>query len=378
MSGAVVLAAGGTGGHLFPAEAVAGELLHRGHIVHLVTDRRADAFAASLPAIARHRVRAGRIGGGPVAAAYGVAELMLGLVQARRLLRRIAPAAVIGFGGYPSLPTMLAAAQLGLPTAIHEQNAVMGRANRLLAPRMGLIATGFAAAAGLRTADSARAVHTGNPVRPEILAIGDSGYAPPDPERPIEVLILGGSQGAHALSEIVPAALIALPGSLRARLRVSQQARPEDLGAVASQYQANGIAAELAPFFEDVPSRLGRAHLVICRAGASTVAELAAAGRPALLVPYPHAADDHQSANARAFAEAGGGWVMPQAALSAAILSDRLRSLLGSPGILAQAAAQAHGFARRDAAEQLATLALAAKPKVEPAARKPAARERAA
>ena len=244
MSPVYVLAAGGTGGHLFPAEAVARRLVAGGGAVHLLTDRRADAFAEAVPGVTIDRVRAGQLGGGPLHAAYGLAELALGMVQARRLLRRLMPAAVVGFGGYPSAPTMLAAAQLGLPTLIHEQNAVFGRANRLLAPRALRIATGFAETAGLRAADKARAVHTGNPVRPAILAVGAAGYTPPEPGGPIELLVTGGSQGARVFSEIVPPALAALPADLRARLRVSQQARPEDRAGVAAQYQTLGVAAD--------------------------------------------------------------------------------------------------------------------------------------
>jgi UDP-N-acetylglucosamine--N-acetylmuramyl-(pentapeptide) pyrophosphoryl-undecaprenol N-acetylglucosamine transferase len=360
MSGNIVLAAGGTGGHLFPAEAVARALLGHRCAVHLLTDGRAETFAERLPEIALHRVCAGRLGGGPVRAAYGLAELAVGVVQARRLLRRLAPDAVIGFGGYPSVPTMLAAAQLGLPTVIHEQNAVAGRANRLLAPRMNRIAIGFPVTNGLRGADRTRAIHTGNPVRPAILALGGTDYAAPSFDGPIELLIIGGSQGARILSEVVPPALAALSPELRDALRLSQQARPEDLAAVAEQHRAHGIAAELAPFFSDMPERLRRAHLVIARSGASTIAELAAAGRPAVLIPYPHAMDDHQTANARAFAEAGGGWVIPQAVLNPGILADLLSALLAHPERLQKAAAQASEFARRDAAARLAELALVA------------------
>jgi UDP-N-acetylglucosamine--N-acetylmuramyl-(pentapeptide) pyrophosphoryl-undecaprenol N-acetylglucosamine transferase len=303
-------------------------------------------------------VRAGRLGGGPVDAAHGLAELALGVVQARRLLRRLAPAAVVGFGGYPSAPTMLAASLLGLPTLIHEQNAVLGRANRLLAPRARRIATSFPETEKLRPADRERAICTGNPVRPAIAAIDAADYCPPAADAPVEILVLGGSQGARALAEIVPAALTALPAGLRARLRVSQQARPEDLGAAEAAYAEGGIAVELASFFTDVPDRLARAHLVVCRAGASTVAELAAAGRPALLVPYPHAADDHQTANARAFAASGGGWVVPQAGLTPATLARRLGRVLDNPAALAAAGRQAAGLGRHDAARDLARLVL--------------------
>jgi UDP-N-acetylglucosamine--N-acetylmuramyl-(pentapeptide) pyrophosphoryl-undecaprenol N-acetylglucosamine transferase len=360
-----VLAAGGTGGHLFPAEALARELVRQGGAVHLATDRRADAFAAKVPGVAVYQVRAGRFGGGPLRVAYGVAEMALGIVQARRLLRRLAPDVVVGFGGYVSVPTMLAATQLGVPTLIHEQNAVLGRANRLLAPRVGRIATGFAETASLRPADRSRVVHTGNPVRPAILTVGQTAYAPPEPGRPIEMLILGGSQGARIFSDIVPSALAALPPELRSALRVSQQARPEDRDRVTADLQANGIVAEVETFFNDVPARLARAHLVICRSGASTIAELAATGRPALLVPYPHAMDDHQTANARAFADAGAGWTIPQSSLTQALLTERLAELLGDGARLNHAAAQARRFGCDDAAERLAALALALMPRNE-------------
>ena len=356
MTPVFVLAAGGTGGHLFPAEAVARLLVAGGGAVHLLTDRRADHFAAAVPGVTIDRVRAGRFGGGPLHAAYGLAELAVGMVQARRLLRRLMPAAVVGFGGYPSVPTMLAAVQLGLLTLIHEQNAVFGRANRLLAPRARRIATGFADTLALRPADRARAIHTGNPVRPAILAVGAAGYAAPEPGGPIELLAVGGSQGARVFSEIVPPALAALPAELRARLRVSQQARPEDRADAAAQYAALGIAADVQSFFDDMPTRLQRAHLVICRAGASTVAELAAAGRPAILVPYPHATDDHQTANAAAFVAAGGGWALPQGELTPATLANSLAALLADPAALSEAAAAARRSACDDAAERLARL----------------------
>jgi len=353
-----VLAAGGTGGHLFPAEALASELLSRGNRVHLATDGRADAIGGRLDGVETHRVRAGRFGGGPGQAIRALAELALGAIQARQLLRRLAPAGVIGFGGYPSVPTMLAAVYLGLPTLVHEQNAVLGRANRLLAPRARRIATGFPETAGLRFADRVRAVHTGNPVRPAILAVGGAGYKAPQLGRPIELLILGGSQGARVLSEVVPSALGALPEGLREVLRVSQQVRPEDLATVAEIYRRTGIAADLNAFFDDVPARLARAHLAICRAGASTVAELATVGRPALLIPYPHATDGHQTANARAFAEAGGGWVIPQSSLSSITLALYLDRLLSDGAGLSAAAQRAGALGRRDATQCLARLAL--------------------
>jgi UDP-N-acetylglucosamine--N-acetylmuramyl-(pentapeptide) pyrophosphoryl-undecaprenol N-acetylglucosamine transferase len=368
-----VLAAGGTGGHLFPAEALARELVRQGAQVQLATDRRADAFAEKVPGVTVCQVRAGRFGGGPLHVAYGVAEMALGIVQARRLLRRLAPDVVVGFGGYASVPTMLAATQLGIPTIIHEQNAVLGRANRLLASRVGQIATGFTETAGLRPTDRSRTIHIGNPVRPAILAVAEIAYAPPEPGRPIELLILGGSQGARIFSDVVPPALAALPPELRSTLRVSQQARPEDRDRVVADLKAAVITAEVETFFNDVPARLARAHLVICRSGASTIGELAAAGRPALLVPYPHAMDDHQAANARAFAEAGAGWTIAQSSLTVPLLTERLGEFLGDAARLSQAAAQARRFGRDDAAERLAALVIALAPLVDGAKKRRAA-----
>jgi UDP-N-acetylglucosamine--N-acetylmuramyl-(pentapeptide) pyrophosphoryl-undecaprenol N-acetylglucosamine transferase len=357
-----VLAAGGTGGHLFPAQALAEQLIRRGASVCLATDRRTDGFAAQLPGIEIRRICAGQLGGGPFRSIYGIAAMAVGLVEARHLLRRLDPKAVIGFGGYPSVPTMLAATQLGFATVIHEQNAVLGRANRLLARRARRIATGFAETAGLRPADRGRAVYIGNPVRPAIGAVARIAYRPPVPGAALELLILGGSQGARIFADIVPPALGALPPALRAALRVSQQARPEDCARVAAELESAGIAAEVSSFFTDVPERLARAQLVICRAGASTVAELAAAGRPAFLVPYPHATDDHQAANAGAFAAAGAGWLVPQSVLSAPMLTSLLAERLADGAGLAVAAAQARRFAVDDAAERLAATVLALVP----------------
>jgi len=358
VSGCFAVTAGGTGGHLFPAEALARELLSLGRAVHLVTDERIDIFGDRVFGAEVHRLRAARLTGSPAQAVRGLATLAAGAVQARRLLRQLSPAGVIGFGGYPSVPTMAAAAYLRLPIMIHEQNAVLGRANRLLAPMARQIATGFPTAVGLRPADRARAVHTGNPVRPEFVKAGRKDYSAPQPGGPIELLVLGGSQGAHALSKIVPRAVMMLPLRLRERLRISQQVRPEDLAAVSDIYRGGEIAAELKTFFDDVPERLVRAHLVICRAGASTVAELAAVGRPALLIPYPFATDDHQTANAGALSDAGGAWTIAQSSLAPASLAARLEYLFADSAVLATAAQDAWEFGRRDATQRLAQLAL--------------------
>ncbi len=352
--GPIVLATGGTGGHVFPAQALARALVARGYRLVLVTDRRGSAYGGLLGDLETHRIRAAGISGrGLTARISAVFQLGLGLLQARRLLKQLRPRAVVGFGGYPSVPTMVAAAQLRFTTVIHEQNAVLGRANRWLAPRADRIATAFDTTAMLQEADASRAVRTGNPVRPEIVAASQP-YQAPTGDGPIEILVTGGSQGASIFAEIIPAALAALPAGLRSRLKVTQQCREGDIDAVRRSYADGGITAELATFITDMPERLARAHLAICRSGASTVAELAAAGRPAIMVPYPHAIDDHQRENAARLCDAGGGWQLPQGDATAAALSELVGSLLAEPTRLQRAASCAHRIGAPDATERLA------------------------
>lgn len=351
----ILLAAGGTGGHMFPAEALAEELVARGHRVALITDARGKGFGDRQPAVEVHRISAGGIAGrGLAARARGALALLKGWFQARALLRRLRPAVVVGFGGYASVPTVMAAQRAGIKTVLHEQNAVLGRANRLLARQAAKIATSFDQVAGLPGGGSRDAVVTGNPVRPAIAAVADAPYPPFDGD--IHLLILGGSQGARVFSQVVPAAITMLPEPVRARLRLTQQCRAEDYAAVKDVYDRLGIVADLATFFADVPQRLARAHLAITRSGASTVAELCAAGRPAILVPYPHAADDHQSANARAAEAAGAAWTMAEPGFTPEALATRLDALLEAPATLAAAAVRAREAGRRDAATRLADL----------------------
>lgn len=349
----IILATGGTGGHVFPAQALARTLKNRGYRLVLITDRRGDAYGGLLGDLETHSISAAGISGrGLMARISAVFKLGIGLLQARRLLKKLRPRAVIGFGGYPSVPTMVAGAQLDLRTMIHEQNAVLGRANRVLASRADRIATGFENTAMLREADRERAIHVGNPVRPEIIA-ATRPYAAPTDDGPIEILITGGSQGASVFGEIIPPALAMLPEALRQRLRVTQQCR-ENMAGIKKTYAKARIEAELASFFDDIPGRLSRAHLVISRAGASTVAELAAAGRPAIMIPYPHAIDDHQRENAGRLCDAGGGWLMPQESLTAEALSGLIRSLIEAPEKLVDAAACAARVGIPDAAARLA------------------------
>jgi UDP-N-acetylglucosamine--N-acetylmuramyl-(pentapeptide) pyrophosphoryl-undecaprenol N-acetylglucosamine transferase len=352
--GLVVLAAGGTGGHLFPAEALARELMNRGHDVALVTDKRAQEFPVA--GVPTYRVPAGRFRPGPIGKLGAAIELARGMFAARNLLKRLDPSAVVGFGGYPSVPTMMAASWLRLPSMIHEQNAVLGRANRMLAGRVRRIATGFETVHGLTGEDHGKIVQTGNPVRPAILALRGQGYDPPEPGGPIRLLVIGGSQGARILSQVVPAALISLPRALQARLQVSQQVRAEDTETCRAAYAGSAIAVETRRFFDDIPERMRAAHLVITRAGGSTVAELTTAGRPAILVPFAAAIADEQTANARVLVERGAAWLLPEAEFTPAILSGQLERILQHPAALARAAAAAHRLGLPEAAQRLANL----------------------
>lgn len=358
----IVLAAGGTGGHVFPAEALAGELLARGYDLALLTDRRGVKWGGALDRVAIHSLRAGGIAGrGLKAKAKAILDLGLGVLQAKSLLETLKPAAVVGFGGYASIPGVTAALWRGVPALVHEQNAVLGRANRRLAAKAKRVATAFAEVKFLPK--DAEVTQVGMPVRAPIRALRDLPAPVLGEDGPIELLVLGGSQGATVFSQVIPAALKALPEGLRARLAVSQQARPADLAEAEAAYAGSGIDVTLKSFFDDVPERLGRAHLVISRSGASTVAELTTAGRPAILVPYPHAIDDHQTANAQALAETGGAWLMPQDVFTPEALTARLESLFAQPRALETAAAAARAAGRDDAAERLADAVVALLPK---------------
>ena len=355
MPGTVLLVAGGTGGHLFPALAAREVLVGRGWTVPIATDPRVGGFVEGVPAEETHRIRSATLASGnPVAVGRFAAAVGQGVLASRRLLRRLRPAVVVGFGGYPTVPPLIAARLAGVPIAVHEQNAVVGRANRLLIQLGATLATGFQAARG--GARARRLVHVGNPVRAAVRNAAGRQYQPPSPGEPFRLLVFGGSQGARVFSELIPAALAALPGELRRRVSVVQQARPEDIQAARSAFAAAGAGAELQPFFRDMPERIAQAHLVISRAGASTVSELAAIGRPAILVPYPHSLDHDQAENARALAAAGGAWVVPERELTSAALAARLASLMEDPELLGRAAAASRATGRTDAAERLADL----------------------
>jgi len=352
----IAIAAGGTGGHFFPAEALAAELKRRGFAVALLTDARSAGDRSAVFADAPRFVLKGSgiAGRGLMAKAKSALALAVGTLQARSILRRLRPAAVVGFGGYPSVAPVLAARSLSpRPRVIlHEQNAVLGRANRALARFADTLALSFPATTKLPQAASVEV--TGNPVRPAVAAFAGAGYIAAA-ER-FRLLVLGGSLGARVFSTLIPEALSHLPLDVMHAIDLVQQCRAEDIEQVRAIYAELNIAAELAPFFPDIAERLAAAHLVIARAGASTVAELAAVGRPSILVPLPSAIDDHQRANAIAIAEAGGAWMMHQTALFGADLAEFLLPLLSRPQDLTPLAAAAAAFGRIDAAERLADL----------------------
>ncbi|MGH6892967.1 MAG: undecaprenyldiphospho-muramoylpentapeptide beta-N-acetylglucosaminyltransferase [Dongiaceae bacterium] len=355
----ILLAAGGTGGHMFPAEALARALLTRGLTVDLATDARGQGFGDRLPQVRVHRIASGGVAGkGPIARLGNLLRLGWGVVQSRRLLRRLDPAVVVGFGGYPSVPPVWAAQQDEVPTILHEQNAVMGRANRFLARRAARLALSFDDVQFADRVGAERRTVTGNPVRPEVSAIADATYVAPRAGEPVRLFVMGGSLGARVFGKAVPDAVALLHQDLRRRLSIAQQARAEDMANVCEAYRALNLAVELRPFFEDVPERLRQAHLLVTRAGASTVAELTAAGRPAVLVPLPNSIDDHQMANARALESARGGWLLPENLLSPSALAKILEAALADPVRLEQAAAAAKSLGKRDAADRLADLVI--------------------
>ena len=354
MSGHLVIAAGGTGGHMFPAQALAETMLSRGWRVTLSTDARGARYAGGFPReVAREVVASATPARGGAAAKVAVPFRVGGGIAATVLrMARDRPAVVVGFGGYPSIPALTAATVLRLPRMIHEQNGVLGRVNEVFARRVDLVACGTWPTA---LPEGVEGIHVGNPVRRAVLERAGADYVPPG-EGAVDVLVIGGSQGARILSDVVPQALSALPHELRMRLRVSQQARQEDVERVTSFYRDQGIGAEIHTFFDDVPERMTRAQVVIARAGASTIADLTVIGRPAILIPYAAAAEDHQTANARGLEAAGGAEVMPEAGFMPEALTARLAGLVSQPKRAAAMARASLGYGKPDAAERLAEL----------------------
>jgi UDP-N-acetylglucosamine--N-acetylmuramyl-(pentapeptide) pyrophosphoryl-undecaprenol N-acetylglucosamine transferase len=350
-----VVAAGGTGGHLFPAEALARALTARGWRIVLATDSRGAQYAQHFPAEERLALEAATFkASNPVGVARGGLRILSGVLQARRAFDRLRPAAVIGFGGYPSLPGLIGAKLAGVPTLIHEQNAVLGRVNRFMAAHVDAVGCAFPTLEKAAPSVRARAVVVGNPVRPEIRALHDRPYVAPDTS--VRLLVTGGSQGARLLSEAVPEAIAMMAEGLRLRLKVEQQARSESMEVARKTYADAGVEAEIAPFFRDMAARLEAAHLVIGRAGASTVCELATAGRPSVLIPLKIAADDHQRFNAKLLVDAGAAEVIAEDEVTAERLCEVISRLITDPEGLARQAAAARSVARPDAAERLADL----------------------
>ena len=351
-----VLAAGGTGGHMIPAHALAEELMRRGHRVALVTDDRGARIPGLFHGVQVHILPAGRLGGGPAGWFKAVRNILTGRAMASRLYETFKPSAVVGFGGYPALPALLAAKSADIPSVVHEQNAVLGRVNRLLAGRVNAIATAYPDVARLKPKYLEKVHLVGNPVRPEVLALRDEPFPAFTDEGLLRVLVTGGSQGARVLSEIVPDGLAMLQPALRSRLQVTQQCRAEDLDAVRARYASHNIPAELGTYFEDMSARLADAHLFIGRAGASTIAELTDVGRPAILVPLPIATDDHQAVNAREMVKAGGARSIRQHKFTAKELAKQIQAMAQHPETLATAAHAAWNCGRPNASRDLADL----------------------
>jgi UDP-N-acetylglucosamine--N-acetylmuramyl-(pentapeptide) pyrophosphoryl-undecaprenol N-acetylglucosamine transferase len=351
-----VLAAGGTGGHLIPAFALGQELLNRGHHVALITDARGAKIPGCPEKMATHILPAGRITKNPRSWLPGIRAIAEGRMMARRFYASLDPTAVVGFGGYAAFPALLGAFAEKIPTIIHEQNAVLGRVNRFTAGQVNAIATAYPDVLRLSPRYASKVHLVGNPVREEVLALRDAPYPPLLADGIFRVLVTGGSQGATILSDIVPDGLARLPLNLRRRLQVTQQCRAEDIETVRQAYAAHDIPAELATYLPDLPERLGWAHMVIGRAGASTVAELTCAGRPAILVPLPSATDDHQSYNVKEMVAAGGARAIAQPAFTAVELAAQIEKIALEPGALENAAKAAKSCGRPNAVADLADL----------------------
>ncbi len=353
----ILLAAGGTGGHLFPAEAVAASLLRRGFRVRLATDARALRYSGLFTPDMIDVVPSATVQGrSPVALARTAITIISGLSVAYGLMRRLRPAAVVGFGGYPTLPPVLAARFAKIPTIVHDANAVIGRANRFLARRADAIATSLPGVLDAEPKLAARVTMTGMPLRPAVLAAADVPYDPPVAGGPLRLLVVGGSQGARIMADVVPPAIERLEPALWSRLLLVQQVRAEDMDRVRTLYDRLKIRAELAPFFTDLPARLAASHLVVSRSGAGTVAELAAVGRPSILVPLPGALDQDQFANAGVLEKAGGALRIVQADFTPDRLAAEISALAAEPARLAGMAEAARAIGRSDAAERLAEL----------------------
>ncbi len=352
-----MLAAGGTGGHLFPAQALAEELVGRGFRIHLMTDERVRDYGKNFPADAVHIVPSATLSlSEPFKVPGRMWRLFSGYRLSKALIAQNGSAAVVGFGGYPSLPPLVAASHLGVPSLVHEQNSVLGRANRILATRVSSVATSFDEVRGIPDAAKSKVILTGNPVRAVVKAVAGADYPALDEGGDIHLLVFGGSQGARFFADMMPGVIAALPEDLRKRLVITQQCRDEDMARTAEAYRSCDTRADLSPFFMDMPQRMVASHLVVCRAGASTIAELGVVGRPAVLVPLPHALDNDQLRNAESFERAGAGWLKPQSGIETANFAAFLAGLLSRPEGLKEAAGAALRHGKPDAARRLADL----------------------
>jgi UDP-N-acetylglucosamine--N-acetylmuramyl-(pentapeptide) pyrophosphoryl-undecaprenol N-acetylglucosamine transferase len=350
----LVIAAGGTGGHMFPAQSLAEVMLRRGWRVRLSTDARGARYTGGFAhSVEMEQVASATFSrGGLVNKLLAPFHILGGLLGSALRMRRDRPDIVVGFGGYPSIPALGAATLLRVPRMIHEANGVLGRVNTLFAKRVDCVACGVWPT---DIPDGARAVHVGNPVRLAVLERAEAGYIPPG-DYPMSILVIGGSQGARILSDVIPPAIAALPSEMLRNIRVSHQARDEDRMRVAEYYAEQGINADVEPFFRDLPNRMSEAQLVISRAGASSVADISVIGRPSILIPFAAAADDHQTANARALSGAGAAIVIPESRLEVDIVSEQIATVLGAPDGALQMAQAALSVAMPDAPQHLADM----------------------
>jgi len=350
----LLIAAGGTGGHMFPAQALAEAMLMRGWRVKLSTDARGARYTGGFP----HSTQIEQISsatfarGGPIARAMVPFRIGAGVIGATLKMLRDRPTVVVGFGGYPTIPAMVAATLLRLPRMIHEQNGVLGKVNRLLTRRVDAVACGTWPT---DLPDGVTGVHVGNPVRAAVLERAESGYIAPG-DYPMEILVIGGSQGARILSDVIPPAIASLPANRLNNLRVSHQARGEDEDRVRAFYQEHGIAAEVQPFFTDVPRRMSEAQLIISRAGASSVADISVIGRPSILIPFAAATGDHQTANARGLVEAGAAILIPESQLTPENVAEQIMTVLDNPEAAMHMSRAASGFGKPEATESLVSL----------------------
>lgn len=355
----ILISAGGTGGHMFPAEALALDLIGRGYHVTLVTDKRGAQYKPFADGVPVHVIQSAGLHSGLLSKFKSVCAMGVGYLQAMKILNKVKPSVVVGFGGYPSFPAVYAATKKKIPTIIHEQNAVLGKANAYLAPKVDRIAIAWNKVDGIQEVDAVRSIVTGNPVRPDISALYNKPYPILEQDGLLRILVVGGSLGAKVFSEILPQTIQKLPEAQQKRLQIIQQCREEDIENVCKAYETTGISYELKTFFDDMPTQLERCHLFIGRSGASTVSEVATAGRPAIFVPYPHHADQQQKRNANAVFDVGGAWVMTEDGFTPSSLLTRIETFLQNPESLFNAAENARTCGKPDAARKLGNLVTA-------------------